>query len=98
MFRLETTRTTGKDNFIKERGLTRPRFFYVVIIRRSTRASSPVRQRKVVLKKLFPFNRSLNKESCFRCMKIRRFGGKEKIQKNRSPDKVNATAGRLNAT
>ena len=54
MFRLETTRTTGKDNFIKVRGLTRPRFFYVVIIRRSTRASSPVRQRKVVSNKLFP--------------------------------------------
>ena len=33
MFRLETTRTTGKDNFIKERGLTRPRFFCGDIIR-----------------------------------------------------------------
>ena len=44
------------------RGLTRPRFFYVVIIRRSTRASSPVRQRKVVSKKLFSKIRSLSSE------------------------------------
>ena len=29
MFRLETTRTTGKDNFLEVRGLTRSRFFYV---------------------------------------------------------------------
>ena len=41
-----------------------------------------MRQRKVVSYKLFLFNRRLNKESCFRCMKIQRFGGKEKIQKN----------------
>ena len=44
------------------RGLTHPRFFYVDIIRRSTRASSSVRQRKVVSNKLFLFNRRLDGE------------------------------------
>ena len=44
------------------RGLTRPRFFYVVIIRRRAWASSPVRQRKVVSKKLFPKIRRLCSE------------------------------------
>ena len=43
MFRLETTWTTDKDNFIKVRGLTRPRFFCGNIFRRRARASSPVR-------------------------------------------------------
>ena len=36
------------------RGLTHPRFFFGDIIRRRARAGSPVRQRKVVSKKLFP--------------------------------------------
>ena len=31
MFRLETTRTTGKDNLYLVRGLTYPRFFYLLI-------------------------------------------------------------------
>ena len=53
-FRVETTGTTGKNNFIKVRGLTRPRFFCVDIIRRMARAGSPVHKRKVVSKKLFP--------------------------------------------
>ena len=44
------------------RGLTHPRFFYVDIIRRRARAGSPVRQRKVVSNKLFPFNRRLDGE------------------------------------
>ena len=48
------------------RGLTHPRFFYVVIIRRSTRASSPVRQRKVVSNKLFSKIRRLYGE-LYRC-------------------------------
>ena len=43
MFRLETTWTTGKNNLYLVRGLTRPRFFWVDLIRRRARASSPVR-------------------------------------------------------
>ena len=44
------------------RGLTRPRFFCGDIIRRRARAGSPVRQRKVVSKKLFPKIRRLCSE------------------------------------
>ena len=43
MFRLETTWTTDKNNLYLVRGLTRPRFFWVDLIRRRARASSPVR-------------------------------------------------------
>ena len=42
------------------------RVFCVDLIKRSTRASSPVRQRKVVSNKLFPFNRRLVGE-LYRC-------------------------------
>ena len=54
--------TIDKNNLYLERGPTRPRFFSVDIIRRRARASSPVRKRKVVSKKLFPKIGKLSRE------------------------------------
>jgi hypothetical protein len=67
MFRLETTRTTGKDNLFGARVNLPALFLSPNKVGRSARASSPVRQRKVVSKKLFPKNGRLCSELLERC-------------------------------